>query len=165
MTFFSPFTGMKHNFRIVRTNNLGTPYDINSVMQYSKWVCEYMHSLSVCVWGGSYSWCSLSPHEALPSPKTAKKQSSRRSIHPWTLAGPHRWAWTTSTAWTGCTDVVSVHSALKLSSVLICNCLDINVHFCPVRNRVRTHEGRRETLCSHECKKNFGCQASKLLRA
>lgn len=154
MTFFSPFTGTENNFRIMQTNNLGTPYDFNSVMQYEKWVCEYRHSLSACVWGSCF-WCSFSPHEALPSPKTAGKRSSLRPIPPWTSAGPDAWARTTSTVWTDCTNVVSVHSALKLSSVLNCNCLGINVHFCPAGNRLRTQEGHRGSLCSHECTKEF----------
>lgn len=48
-TFSSPYTGMENNFRIEQTNNLDTPYDFNSVMQYSKWVWKYKYSLSVFV--------------------------------------------------------------------------------------------------------------------
>lgn len=116
--------------------------------------CVNTHAVQVCVWG-SYSWCSFSPHEALPSPKTARKLLSLRAILTWSSARPERWARTTSTVWTGCTNVVSVRSSLNLSSVLIYNCLGVNVHFCPVGNRVRMQEGRRGTLHSHECTNEF----------
>lgn len=33
---------MEANFEKVQTNNLGTPYDFNSVMHYSKWVCALL---------------------------------------------------------------------------------------------------------------------------
>lgn len=36
--FLSSCAGRESNFQKVQTNNLGTPYDFNSVMHYSKWV-------------------------------------------------------------------------------------------------------------------------------
>ena len=32
-------TANQHNFDMVETNNLGTPYDYSSIMHYSKSVC------------------------------------------------------------------------------------------------------------------------------
>ena len=53
LSFLDSWKGEANNFEIEQTNNLGTPYDFNSVMQYGKWVFSenIFNELAIIVFG------------------------------------------------------------------------------------------------------------------